>query len=209
MDKVTASVCQAAQTEPEALHDYGQRIKSLISDYLGLFPAEEEPTLRLLAQIDKGDRQLCNRSNMTGHLTASGLLFDQESQAVLLIEHKALGRWLQPGGHLDLLEWPLEGAIRELQEELGLAQLVLHPWHGANFLPLDFDSHFIPANAKKAEDEHYHHDFQYLFVRQEGVEIELQFEEVASYRWVGLKELLGGDFGRRLQRVAGKISALS
>jgi 8-oxo-dGTP pyrophosphatase MutT (NUDIX family) len=205
MDKVTATVCE---TGPEAPYDYGQRIKALIADYLGLFPAEEEPTVRLLEQIENGDQQLCNRTNMTGHLTAGGLLFDQKRQAVLLIEHKALGRWLQPGGHLDWREWPLAGAIRELQEELGLEQLVLHSWHSANLLPLDFDSHFIPANAKKAEDEHYHHDFQYLFVPQEGVEIKLQFEEVASYRWVGLKELSVGDFGRRLQRVAGKISAL-
>lgn len=40
---------------------------------------------------------------------------------VLLIEHKKLGVWLCPGGHVEPNERPDEAALRELKEEMGLA----------------------------------------------------------------------------------------
>ena len=41
-------------------------------------------------------------------------------QKILLVYHKKLGRWLQPGGHIEKLETPVEAAIREIKEETGI-----------------------------------------------------------------------------------------
>lgn len=38
---------------------------------------------------------------------------------VLLHKHKKLGIWLQPGGHIELDEGPVEAALREAKEETG------------------------------------------------------------------------------------------
>jgi 8-oxo-dGTP pyrophosphatase MutT (NUDIX family) len=39
---------------------------------------------------------------------------------VLLHEHRKLGKWLPPGGHIEAVELPDEAAIREVLEEAGV-----------------------------------------------------------------------------------------
>jgi 8-oxo-dGTP pyrophosphatase MutT (NUDIX family) len=52
------------------------------------------------------------------HVTASGIVVGP--RGVLLHEHKRLGIWIQPGGHIDPGETPWEAALRETREETGL-----------------------------------------------------------------------------------------
>lgn len=52
------------------------------------------------------------------HVTASGIVIGD--RGVMLLKHKRLGIWLQPGGHVDPGETPWEAARRETQEETGL-----------------------------------------------------------------------------------------
>lgn len=52
------------------------------------------------------------------HVTGSAIVVGV--RGVLLLRHKRLGLWLQPGGHVDAGEAPWEGALREAREETGL-----------------------------------------------------------------------------------------
>lgn len=47
-------------------------------------------------------------------------IFVVEGDAVLLIHHRRLGRWLPLGGHIELDEDPEAAAVREAREESGL-----------------------------------------------------------------------------------------
>jgi 8-oxo-dGTP pyrophosphatase MutT (NUDIX family) len=59
-----------------------------------------------------------SRSNLMGHITASGLVIRDGS--VLLIFHPYIKQWFQPGGHIDDGEEPIRAAIREVFEETGV-----------------------------------------------------------------------------------------
>lgn len=52
------------------------------------------------------------------HVTGSAIVVGP--RGVILLKHKRLGLWLQPGGHVDADEAPWEAAVREAREETGL-----------------------------------------------------------------------------------------
>ena len=53
------------------------------------------------------------------HFTASALIINGEGK-VLLVNHRKLGVWLYPGGHVEEGETPDEAVVREVREETGL-----------------------------------------------------------------------------------------
>jgi 8-oxo-dGTP pyrophosphatase MutT (NUDIX family) len=107
-----------------------------------------------------------DRHTLPGHITASGILI--VNKKLLMIFHPFLKKWLQPGGHVEAEETPLEAAHRELFEETGVNGS-LHEWHVKNPMPIDINVHLIPANPAKGEPEHMHYDFRYLFTRNDPI----------------------------------------
>ena len=97
-----------------------------------------------------------SRQNVVGHITSSGLVIRNDQ--ALLIFHPFIKKWMQPGGHIDENENPIEAAIREVQEETGA---ICRPF--AQYLdPIDIDFHEIPDNPKKSEGRHLHVDLLFL-----------------------------------------------
>lgn len=95
-----------------------------------------------------------------GHLTASGFVLAPDRRSVLLIDHTRLGRWLQPGGHIEDGDTSMEAAARrEVCEETGLLDLQLVSPENSVF---DLDVHLIPSAG--GEPEHFHFDLRFLFV---------------------------------------------
>jgi 8-oxo-dGTP pyrophosphatase MutT (NUDIX family) len=93
-----------------------------------------------------------------GHVTASGLVLSDDGDAVLLVLHARLRRWLQPGGHLEPSDPGIvDAARREVREETGI--LVED---GPEPLLVGLDVHDIPA--AQGEPAHRHHDLMFRFV---------------------------------------------
>ena len=53
------------------------------------------------------------------HVTGSALIVGR--RGIVLLRHRRLGIWVQPGGHIDPGEAPWDAALREAREETGLA----------------------------------------------------------------------------------------
>jgi len=151
---------------------------------------------------------LYHRRNFNGHLTASAFILSADGKNVLLLHHKSLNRWLQPGGHIDATDNSiLDAAYREVVEETGIAKkhLRLLCIESDVNVPFDIDSHIIPANPKKNEAEHVHHDFRFLLQIVDDTEIQIRKAESNDFRWISLNDLLEIEDHRR---VAEKIIAI-
>lgn len=129
----------------------------VIQAYCTYFPLEASKLLSQTQFLESIDEPF-PRTLLPGHITGSGILIRE--QKMLLIQHRYLKEWFQPGGHIDAGESPPDGAIREVLEETGWQSILssLYP----SKLPFDIDVHVIPANPIKNEPEHLHIDFAYL-----------------------------------------------
>lgn len=135
-------------------------IRDSVHSYLLKYPDERvrlEPLIRDLEEA----ADLCDRKRKLGHVTASGIV--ERDGALLMIFHPVLQKWLQPGGHVEENELPLDAARREVLEETGILCDAKHESMGV-IVPLDIDVHRIPENQRKNEPEHWHYDFRYVLV---------------------------------------------
>lgn len=64
-----------------------------------------------------------SRHEIPHHFTASGVVVEQGH--LLLVNHKRIGAWVPPGGHIEPDEMPEETVVREILEETGLEVEVL------------------------------------------------------------------------------------
>jgi len=112
----------------------------------------------LKASSDPFDRS----SYEPGHITASGIVFSPDEKNILLIFHKKLKQWIQPGGHIEKEDSNLASAARrEVIEETGLKLCENFP---ATLLSIDI--HSIPSN--KEEPQHLHFDYKFGFKAQQA-----------------------------------------
>jgi len=164
------------------------------SHYLNCYPAEKERLQSFISYLDRNESgQLYNRKNFDGHITASVFILDASCTKLLMLHHKILDRWLQPGGHIEGEDKDLlSAAYRECHEETGIRSsfITLMSADCRESIPFDIDSHRIPANDKKNEAEHYHHDIRYLFTYNGSDEISIDANESQGFQWISLAELI-------------------
>jgi 8-oxo-dGTP pyrophosphatase MutT (NUDIX family) len=167
---------------------FRRRMATILDDHARAFgvPAERHALLR--RQIAGGD-DIHSRRTFPGHVTTSAFILDGDGRQVLLIHHRSLGRWLQPGGHYEAPEALAQSALREAVEETGAQGLALDPWHAATGLPIDIDSHRIPARPERDEPEHWHHDIRYVVRAGKDGTVLPDLREVHGAEWRALREL--------------------
>jgi 8-oxo-dGTP pyrophosphatase MutT (NUDIX family) len=149
-------------------------LATAVTRYRTEVAAPAEHMSLLLWQMSEGHR-LDSRETMPGHLTTHA--------QILVIDHKTIGRWLQPGGHYEPSAFFHLSAQREAEEETGITGLQLHPWHLGQDLPFVIDSHDVPGKRSRNEAPHVHHDLQYLFVADPSQPLVAQLEEVHAAQW--------------------------
>jgi 8-oxo-dGTP pyrophosphatase MutT (NUDIX family) len=145
------------------------------------------------------------RDNPEGHVTGSAVVARPDGSAFLLVYHRKLGRWLQPGGHTEASDASaFETARREVREETGISELHA-PFSGAI---LDVDVHAIPAHGKDAA--HLHFDIRYLLTSDEASHAENAEDPARPMRWIRLEEAhtlgVDGSLARALEKARRRLS---
>lgn len=115
-----------------------------------------------------------DRSCAEGHLTGSALVVDSSGTRTLLMLHRKLGRWFQPGGHADGDTNLAAVALREASEETGIDGLRVA-------LPaIDVDVHLVEPPD---DVPHLHLDTRFVVLAPPGAHEEGNDESLAL-RWV-------------------------
>src|SRR5262245_7885037 len=118
-------------------------LRSALEPYRPLDRVEAEHRERMLALADANGDPFRRDHFAPGHFTASAFILAPAGDALLLVHHAKLDRWLQPGGHVEADDVDLLAAARrEALEEVGLADL---PCEVEG--PFDLDVHTIPARG--------------------------------------------------------------
>ena len=178
----------------------------LLLRYAQRHPEEAACVTRLRTLVES--RADCfERTALPGHLTGSAFVVSADHRETLLVHHRKLDRWLQPGGHADGESDLARVALREAREETGLDALhILDPGGvGCEPTPLDVDVHAIPA--RPGEPAHEHHDVRYLLVASAG-ETARTSEESYAVRWFPLDDLASLGVDESVLRMARKTRAL-
>lgn len=107
---------------------------------------------RMLALLEEEGDPFDRSRTCPGHFTASALVLDGAARSALLVWHQGLGRWLQPGGHVEVTDQDLEAtALREVEEETGIQASSL----AGPLTVLDLDIHTIPASPRLSMHQHF------------------------------------------------------
>lgn len=140
---------------------------------------EADMTARTIAFVEAQPNCL-ERSLPEGHITGSAWIHSPDGSRVVLIHHRKLDRWFQPGGHADGDPDVAAVALREAQEETGLPDLTL-------VSPAIFDVDIHPIPARGNVPAHLHYDIRFQLTS--GQEIAFgESREVKAIRWVSLDE---------------------
>jgi len=137
---------------------------------------------------------------LPGHITASAWIVDTTYRYAVLVHHKKLNQWFQPGGHIENDIDILAAAKREATEETGIKQLKVASPH-----IFDIDVHSIPAN--KSMPQHWHFDIRFAFLADAAVQPHVS-DESHDVRWIPLEELARLNNDESIMRMAEKTQRL-
>lgn len=147
-----------------------------------LAPECEPARLQVLELLDELGSSLAERTCTPGHLTGSALVVEEGSGEVLVLFHRKLQRWLQPGGHADGDTNLANVALREAIEETGIEGLrVVVP-------AIDLDVHAVDHGDSLGE--HLHLDLRFLVLAPAGSQ-PVGNHESEALRWVDPSGLAG------------------
>jgi 8-oxo-dGTP pyrophosphatase MutT (NUDIX family) len=168
---------------------------ALLDAYAQAHPAEVD-VVAVFRELASTDAHAARRERLAGHLTGSAWLVSADGERVLLTHHRKLDRWLQLGGHADGDADLARVALREAEEESGLAGLEVEA------LVFDLDRHRVPARGD--EPEHWHYDVRFV-VRARGSEAFVVGEESHALAWRDVAVIARDDAADvSLQRMARK-----
>ncbi|MDA8357536.1 MAG: NUDIX domain-containing protein [Actinomycetota bacterium] len=123
---------------------------TLVSSHRPVDRREEEAIARFRTELARLERP-CDELADPVHVTASGIVVGR--RGTVMHRHRRLGRWMQPGGHIDPGETPPAAALRECTEETGLA--------------MQFDPRgprVVHVDVHEAANGHTHLDLRFLLV---------------------------------------------
>lgn len=165
--------------------------------------AREAESLAWIRQFVAAPADPFARENPEGHVTASAVVARPDGSAFLVVFHRKLSRWLQPGGHTEKEDASaFDTALREAREETGIARFET-PLGETIF---DVDVHAIPAHGR--DSAHHHFDVRFLLTGQGEPNPGASDDPSRPMRWMSLEETHAAGVDPSLARALEKARAV-
>lgn len=150
-----------------------------LCNYAQRWPREWDTVQRIIDFVEQNPGCF-NRSTLVGHITGSAWIVSPTNDKTLLLHHRKLDKWLQPGGHADGDGNILRVAITEAREETGINEfdLVIQDI-------FDVDIHTIPE--RRGEPQHLHYDIRYA-LRARTMDV-IVSEESNALQWINIPQI--------------------
>lgn len=142
------------------------------------------------------------RELLPTHVTGSAWVVNPDRSLVLLMHHRKLDQWFQPGGHADGEADILAVALRETAEESGVDPQHVRLVDDQIF---DLDIHITPAT--KFDTWHEHIDVRFLVEIDDRVPL-LGNDESHEVRWVPVGQVSRFNNNRSTFRMVEKTRRL-
>lgn len=137
-------------TTDDALRDH---VRASVLSRTPVDEREERSIVEFIEHFDRLERPFSEHAHHV-HVTGSGIVVG--ARGVLLLKHKRLGFWLQPGGHVDDGETPWGAALRETGEETGI-EVTFGGSVGGDGIP-----ELLHVDVHEGGRGHLHLDLRYL-----------------------------------------------
>ncbi len=176
-------------------------------ELLGLLEAhrphfmEEAAYVRRARQFVEAHRDCFERSLLPTHVTGSAWVVTPDRSSALLLHHRKLNQWFQPGGHADGEADILGVALRETAEETGVDPAHIHLVDPRIF---DVDIHSV---SPPGQPPHEHVDIRFLLEIDAGIEVPGNHES-NDIRWVPLHAVARFNNNRSTFRMVEKTRRL-
>lgn len=177
-------------------------------ELLGLLNQYQTRFMDELAFIDKAryfietHQDIFYRELWPAHVTGSAWVVNPARDRVLLLHHRKLDRWFQPGGHADGDADIIRVSLKETAEETGLDPSRVRLVDGRIF---DIDIHTI--HASDHDPRHQHIDVRFLVEIDDTVPIPGN-DESHEVLWVPLHQASSFNNNRSTYRMVDKTRLL-
>lgn len=171
------------------------KIIYLLNNYIPFDENEKKSKELILNFINKQEN--IGKTNLDGHITASGFVINLEKTKVLLNHHIKLDKWIQFGGHIEENEFVFDAAVRETIEETGVSSIKY-----ISDSIFDIDVHKIPLY--KTQKAHIHYDIRFLFELDDKIDFKIS-EESKNIKWILLNEIENYTKSESILRMKRKI----
>jgi 8-oxo-dGTP pyrophosphatase MutT (NUDIX family) len=160
------------------------------------FNQEETQFKQQMTEFINLNTDCFERTLLVGHITGSAWIVDKSRQFTLLTHHRKLDKWFQTGGHCDGDSDVLNVAIKEAQEETGLADI-----QAISPEIFDIDIHEIPE--RKGVPKHLHYDVRFLLEADMNEPLIISSES-ADLAWIELSKVSQLNDSQSIMRMISK-----
>lgn len=178
-----------------------QELLQLLKDYQPRFMDEMGFVKRSLSYIEQ--REDCfYRELWPAHVTGSAWVVNPDRSRVLMMHHKKLNQWFQPGGHADGDADIVRVALKETEEETGISAEDIKLVDGSIF---DVDIHSIAPYGN--DPEHEHIDVRFLLEVDDSIAVPGN-DESHEVLWIDLINVSHYNRNRSTYRMLEKTRAM-